>query len=73
MLSFFFLLSASRFETRLSLRWLFALLAASAFIFGSRKAYLVLDVARGLLWVILICRIGGRYFGRPLWLSGKPD
>jgi len=62
-----------RFETRLSLRWLFALLAASAFIFGSRKAYVVLDVARGVLWVILICRIGGRYFGRSLWLSGKPD
>ncbi|KAF8806287.1 PGAP1-domain-containing protein [Phlegmacium glaucopus] len=61
-----------RFETRLSLRWLFALIAISAFVFGSRRPYLVLDVARAVLWVIVVCRIGCRYFGRSLWLSAIP-
>ena len=65
----FFFLFVSRFETRLSLRWLFAFLAFSAFIFGSRRPYLVLDVARVVLWVIVIFKIGGRYFGRSLWLD----
>lgn len=69
MLSYFILFLASRFETRLSLRWLFAFLALSAFIFGSRRPYLVFDVARAVLWVIVIFRIGSRYFGRSLWLG----
>jgi glycosylphosphatidylinositol deacylase len=59
----------SRFETRLSLRWLFAFLALSAFIFGSRRAYLVFDVARAVLWVIVLFRIGSRYIGRSLWFG----
>lgn len=68
-LSCLFFSFASRFETRLSLRWLFAFLALSAFIFGSRRPYLVFDVARAVLWVIVIFRIGNRYFGRSLWLG----
>jgi len=69
MLSFPF---PSRFETHLSLRWLFSFITISAFIFGSRRPYLVLDVARAVLWVIVVCRIGCRYFGRSLWLGGNP-
>lgn len=67
------LLERPRFETRLSLRWLFAFPAVAAFVFGPRRPYLVLDVARAALWVIVICRIGCRYFGRSSWLGGNPN
>ena len=60
---------ASRFETRLSIRWLFVFIALSAFVFGSRKPYLVFGLTRGVFWVIVIFRIGSRYFGRSLWLG----
>lgn len=57
-----------RLEKRLPLRWLFAFVAGTAFIFGSRKPYLVLDVARVAMWVIVIGRIGRRYWGGRHWL-----
>ncbi|KAF5321343.1 hypothetical protein D9619_000541 [Psilocybe cf. subviscida] len=50
-------------EKRLPLRWLFVAMAGVAFIFGSRKPYLVLDVARIATWIVLAFRIGRRYGG----------
>lgn len=50
-------------EKRLALRWLFVAMAGVAFIFGSRKPYLVLDVARIAMWIVLVFRIGHRYRG----------
>ncbi|KAF9534116.1 GPI-inositol-deacylase [Crepidotus variabilis] len=55
------------FEERISLKWLFAAMAASAFILGSRKPYLVLDIGRVVIWVIVACRVGRRYWGGPPW------
>lgn len=53
--------SFDRFESRISLRWLFAIIAATAFMIGSRKPYLVFDGARATILIIVVTRIGRRY------------
>ncbi|KDR84062.1 hypothetical protein GALMADRAFT_219892 [Galerina marginata CBS 339.88] len=55
------------FEHQLSSRWLFAIIAGTAFICGSRKPYLVLDVGRVAVWVIVVFKIGRRYWGGLPW------
>ena len=55
--------SLSSFENRVPLRWMFVIVAAIAFIFGSRRPYLVLDSARIAMWILIASRIGRRYWG----------
>ncbi|KAJ7682382.1 PGAP1-like protein-domain-containing protein [Mycena polygramma] len=55
------------FERVLPIRWSFAGLAAVAFLVGSRKAYLVFDVAKVTVGLAVLVRIGPRYWGRPSW------
>ncbi|CAA7258574.1 unnamed protein product [Cyclocybe aegerita] len=61
------LFERTSFENRLSLRWLFAATAGTAFLYGSRRPYLILDVARVTAWAIVVCRIGRRYWGGRPW------
>ncbi|KAF8969376.1 PGAP1-like protein-domain-containing protein [Flammula alnicola] len=65
------LFEKTRFEKRIPLHWLFAVMAGTAFIYGSRKPYLVLDVARVAMWIIVICKIGRRYWGGSPWTGGS--
>ncbi|KAF8165658.1 GPI-inositol-deacylase [Crassisporium funariophilum] len=60
-----------RFEQKVSLRWPLALIAVVAFLFGSRRPYLVLDAARIVVWIIVVCRIGPRYWGGSSWSAGQ--
>ena len=59
-----------RFERKVSLRWVLVAIAGTAFLYGSRRPYLVLDVARAAIWSVVICRIGRRYWGSSSWPSG---
>jgi len=61
------LFEKTQLERRLPLRWLFVFVAGTAFIFGSRKPYLVFDVVRVAMWVVVIGRIGRRYWGGQHW------
>ncbi|CAK5262528.1 unnamed protein product [Mycena citricolor] len=56
-----------RFERRLSVRWIFVALGAAAFLMGSRKAYFVFDVAKVAIGLVVVVRIGPRYWGRSGW------
>ncbi|KAJ7068697.1 PGAP1-like protein-domain-containing protein [Mycena amicta] len=56
-----------RFERGVSVRWAFACVAAVAFLLGSRKAYLVFDVAKVAVGLVVVVRIGPRYWGRSSW------
>ncbi|KAF7332412.1 GPI inositol-deacylase [Mycena kentingensis (nom. inval.)] len=53
-----------RFERRLSTRWSFAAVAAVSFLLGARKAYLVFDVAKVAIGLVVVIRVGPRYWGR---------
>ncbi|KAF7355691.1 GPI inositol-deacylase [Mycena sanguinolenta] len=55
------------FERLFTVRWSFACLAAAAFLLGSRKAYFVFDVAKGAIGLVVLVRIGPRYWGRRSW------
>ncbi|KAK7054117.1 GPI inositol-deacylase [Favolaschia claudopus] len=55
------------FERIFPVRWSFACLAAAAFLLGSRKAYLVFDIAKVAIGIVVLIRIGPRYWGRPSW------
>lgn len=57
------------FERWVSLRWAFVALSASSFLLGSRKAYLPFDVAKVVMGLVVLIRIGPRYLGRPSWSS----
>ncbi|KAJ7724850.1 PGAP1-like protein-domain-containing protein [Mycena metata] len=52
------------FERIVSIRWAFACLAAAAFLLGSRKAYFVFDAAKVAIGLVVLVRIGPRYWGR---------
>ncbi|KAJ7044755.1 PGAP1-like protein-domain-containing protein [Mycena alexandri] len=52
------------FERAVSIRWAFACLAAAAFLLGSRKAYFVFDAAKVAIGLVVLVRIGPRYWGR---------
>ncbi|KAF7294377.1 GPI inositol-deacylase [Mycena chlorophos] len=56
-----------RFERTASVRWSFAAVSAVAFLLGSRKAYLVFDVAKVAAGLVVLVRIGPRYWGRGSW------
>ncbi|KAH9482359.1 GPI inositol-deacylase [Psilocybe cubensis] len=58
------------FERRVSFRWLFVALAGTAFLFGSRRPYLILDCGRIVVWILVICKIGPRYWGGSPWKFG---
>jgi glycosylphosphatidylinositol deacylase len=62
---------STRFEKRIPLRWVFVLAAGTAFVYGSRKPYLVLDVARVAMWIIVVSKIGRRYWGGLPWTDGN--
>ncbi|PPR02655.1 hypothetical protein CVT24_002138 [Panaeolus cyanescens] len=55
-------LRPARFEQQLSLSWLFVGIAGTAFLYGSRHPYYVLDMARIATWIIIVFRIGRRYW-----------
>ncbi|KII95293.1 hypothetical protein PLICRDRAFT_34135 [Plicaturopsis crispa FD-325 SS-3] len=52
-----------RFEQRISIRWAFLVLAAVAFFPGPSGAYRVFDAANCIIALILLVRIGPRYWG----------
>ncbi|KAJ7693919.1 GPI-inositol-deacylase [Mycena rosella] len=60
------------FERAVSVRWAFAALGAAAFLLGSRKAYFVFDVAKVAVGLVVLVRIGPRYWAglRGLLLCG---
>ncbi|TFK66578.1 PGAP1-domain-containing protein [Pluteus cervinus] len=60
-------LERQSFEDRLSLRWVFAGLAGTAFLLGPRQPYSVFDAASTVMGVVVIVRIGLRYWGGPAW------
>lgn len=49
-------------EKMVSMRWTFLIIAAVAVLYGSRKAYMVFDVAKIVLGIIVMCRVIPRYF-----------
>ncbi|KAJ7126419.1 PGAP1-like protein-domain-containing protein [Mycena crocata] len=55
------------FESALSVRWSFVCLGAAAFLVGARKAYFVFDVAKVAIGLIVLVRVGPRYWGRASW------
>ncbi|KAJ7639288.1 PGAP1-like protein-domain-containing protein [Roridomyces roridus] len=55
------------FEGLVSVRWAFACLAGAAFLLGSRKAYFVFDVAKVVVGLVVLIRVGPRYWGRGSW------
>ncbi|KAH0587945.1 hypothetical protein H2248_006694 [Termitomyces sp. 'cryptogamus'] len=56
-----------RFERTFSVRWLFAVLAGTAFFIGPRKAYSVFDAAKITVGLIVMIRVGRRYWGGASW------
>ncbi|KAJ7734040.1 PGAP1-like protein-domain-containing protein [Mycena maculata] len=61
------------FEGTVSVRWAFACLGAAAFLLGSRKAYFVFDVAKVAIGLVVLIRIGPRYWGRGSWSPARPS
>ncbi|KAJ6616258.1 PGAP1-like protein-domain-containing protein [Mycena sp. CBHHK59/15] len=57
------------FETAFSVRWVFTCLGAAAFLLGARKAYFVFDVAKVAVGLVVLVRVGPRYWGRASWFS----
>ncbi|KAF8239028.1 PGAP1-domain-containing protein [Tricholoma matsutake] len=55
------------FESTLSVRWCFAFIAGVAFFVGPRKAYAVFDVAKVAVGLIVVIRVGRRYWGGESW------
>ncbi|KAJ7498547.1 PGAP1-like protein-domain-containing protein [Mycena latifolia] len=55
------------FENTVSVRWSFAVLGAAAFLLGARKAYFVFDVAKVAIGLVVLVRVGPRYWGRASW------
>ncbi|KAJ6465145.1 PGAP1-like protein-domain-containing protein [Mycena vulgaris] len=55
------------FENTVSVRWCFAFLGAAAFLLGARKAYFVFDVAKVTVGLVVLVRVGPRYWGRASW------
>lgn len=50
-------------ETRVSVRWSLAVVAVTAFLIGSRRAYTVFNGASAAFAVIVIARVGRTYLG----------
>ncbi|RDB19940.1 GPI inositol-deacylase [Hypsizygus marmoreus] len=61
------LFERQRFERALSVRWCLAVLAGTGFFFGPRRAYGVFDVAKIAVGLIVIIRVGRRYWGGAAW------
>ncbi|KAG6841827.1 hypothetical protein C0991_006234 [Blastosporella zonata] len=61
------LFERQRFERKLSVRWLFAVVTGTAFLVGPRRAYSVFDAAKIAVGLIVIIRIGRRYWGGAAW------
>ncbi|KAJ8698746.1 GPI inositol deacylase [Pleurotus ostreatus] len=55
------------FERRWSVRWLWVGVALVAMLLGARRVYLVFDVATISAGVVVMVRIGRRYWGGPSW------
>ncbi|KAJ7437139.1 PGAP1-like protein-domain-containing protein [Mycena galericulata] len=55
------------FEKAVSVRWSFVCLGAAAFLLGSRKAYFVFDAAKVVIGLVVLVRVGPRYWGRGSW------
>lgn len=53
----------SSLETKISVRWALAVVALTAFVIGSRRAYDVFNSASGAFAVIVIARVGRTYLG----------
>jgi GPI inositol-deacylase len=56
------------FENILSARWCLAFLASVAFFVGPRTAYSVFDAAKVTIGLIVVIRVGRRYWGGEAWL-----
>ncbi|KAF9478413.1 GPI-inositol-deacylase [Pholiota conissans] len=65
------LFERTKIEKRVPLRWFFVLAAGTAIVYGSRKPFLVLDVARVAMWIVVVTRIGRRYWGGSPWTDGN--
>jgi hypothetical protein len=55
------------FENTLSVRWCLAFLASVAFFVGPRKPYIVFDAAKVAIGLIVVIRVGKRYWGGESW------
>ncbi|TFK43831.1 GPI-inositol-deacylase [Crucibulum laeve] len=63
------LFERQNFERRMSLRWLFMLIAMTAFFVGARRPYNVFDAAKIAVGVIVVVQVGQRYWGGASWPS----
>ncbi|KAF7302057.1 GPI inositol-deacylase [Mycena indigotica] len=61
------LFEKQRFERPMSVRWAFACVSGVSFLLGSRKPYLVFDLAKVAIGLVVVVRIGPRYWGRSSW------
>ncbi|KAG6845440.1 hypothetical protein H0H87_009348 [Tephrocybe sp. NHM501043] len=61
------LFERQRFERAFSVRWLFVMLAGTAFLVGPRKVYSVFDGAKIAVGLIVMVRVGRRYWGGAAW------
>ncbi|KAF5388432.1 hypothetical protein D9615_000673 [Tricholomella constricta] len=67
------LFERQRFERALSARWLLAVLAGTAFFVGPRRAYSVFDAAKIAVGLIVMIRVGRRYWGGAGWSVDSND
>jgi len=61
------LFERQRFERALSVRWTLLMLAGAAFLIGPRRAYSVFDAAKVVIGLIVMIRVGRRYWGGASW------
>lgn len=65
----------NRFEKTLSVRWCWAVVAVVAIFIGPRRAYSIFDAAKIAVGLIVVIRVGRRYWGGASWIDndGKPE
>jgi len=61
------MLLSDSFENTLSTRWCLAFLACIAFFVGPRKVYSIFDAAKVAFGLIVVIRVGRRYWGGESW------
>ncbi|THV08207.1 GPI-inositol-deacylase [Dendrothele bispora CBS 962.96] len=59
------------FEKYISAKWVFVIVAGVAFFVGPRKTYHVFDAARIAIAVLVVVRIGPRYWGATSWTKRR--